>query len=106
TLPPPHWDKGFHWDRPTLPVRWRYPMDTLYKLLLDFLNWGEPRFGTKAETIVTAMTTEPMLTLVADPLPAAVPTRAAGQQALADYKAAAQLAEDGSKSAIADRKEK
>jgi len=39
-----------------------------------------------------------MLTLVADPLPAAVPTRAAGLQALADYKSAAVLAEDGSKS--------
>ena len=81
-------------------------MDTLFKLLLDFLNWGEPRFGTKAETIVTAMTTEPMLTLVADPLPAAVPTRVFGLAALADYKAAALLADGGDRAAIADRKEK
>jgi len=26
----------------------------LFKLLVDFLYWGEARFGTKAETIVTA----------------------------------------------------
>jgi len=81
-------------------------MDTLFKAALDFVYWGEPRFGTKAELIMTAMTTEPMLTLIPNPLPTWVATRIVGLQALADYKAAALVAEDGSKTAIADRKQK
>jgi len=81
-------------------------MDTVFKLVSNFLHWGEPRFRTKAETIVTAMTTEPMVTLLPDPLPTTVPTRAAGLLALADYKAAAQLANDGDRAAIAARNEK
>ena len=105
-LPMAFWDRGFGWDRPLFPISLRLIDMELFKVLLDFLYWNEPRFGMKAETIVTAVTTEPMLTLVPDPLPTAVPTRAAGLQALADYKAAAMLAEDGSKAAIADRKEK
>lgn len=101
-----HWDAGLHWDLPVPPIIRRYPMDTMYKLLLDFVNWGEPRFKDKAESIVTSLTTEPMLTLWPDPLPATVPTRVAGQQALANYKAAALLAEGGDRAAIADRIEK
>lgn len=101
------WDQGFRWDRPSLPVSPRRTgMDTLFKLSLDFVNWGEPRFGTKADVIVTSMTTEPMLTLVPDPLPAPLPARADVQTALDDYKAAAVLADDGSKTAIADRNQK
>lgn len=78
----------------------------LFKLMLDFVYWGEARFGTKADLIVNNMTTAPMTTLVPDPLPASVPTRAAATTALTEYKAAAQLAADGSKSAIADRNQK
>jgi hypothetical protein len=81
-------------------------MDALFKLLLDFVSWGEPRFKDKAETIVTSMTTEPMLTLVPDPLPAVVPTRVAAQAALTDYETAVVTASGGDKAAIADRKEK
>jgi len=80
-------------------------MDILYKLLLNFLRWGEAQFRTKAETIVTAMTTEPMLTLVPDPLPTTVMTRVAMQTALTNYKDAAQLAEGGDRAAIIARNE-
>ena len=60
------------WDRPTFPVSpGRTGMNTLFKLMLTFLYWGEARFGQKAEFIVTSVTTEPMLTLVPDPFPAA-----------------------------------
>src|SRR5512135_31410 len=99
------WDTGLRWDQPLFPIRWRNRMN-IFKLLVDFLYWGEPRFALKAETIVTSMTTAPMTTLVPDPLPAAVPTRAAAQTALTDYKAAAVVAEDRSKVAIADRNQK
>lgn len=107
TGPTVRWDMipAIRWDQPLFPIRWRNHMN-IYKLLVDFLYWGEPRFGTKANTIVTSMTTEPMTTLVPDPLPAAVPTRVAAQAALADYQTAAVTAEDGSKAAIADRNEK
>lgn len=81
-------------------------MDALFKLLLDFVGWGEPRFALKAETIVTSMTTAPMTTLVPDPLPAALPTRVAAQAAHADYQTAAVLASGGDKAAIADRNQK
>src|SRR5580765_7052839 len=101
------WDTGVRWDQPAFPISPRRTgMDILFKLKLDFVGWGESRFSTKAEFIVTSMTTEPMLTRVPDPFPAAVPARAAGTTALSDYKAAALLADDGSKAAIADRNQK
>ncbi len=103
---PALWDKGIHWDRPTLPVSLKEINMQLFKLLLNLLRWGEPRFGTKAELIVTSMTTEPMLTLVPDPLPATVATRVFALAALADYKTAAQAADDGGASAIKDRDQK
>jgi len=81
-------------------------MDILFKLKLDFVNRSEAVFGTKAEFIVTSMTTEPMLTLVPNPLPAAVSTRVEAIAALADYKAAALVAADGSRTAIKDRDQK
>src|ERR1051326_4776864 len=107
--PTVRWDMipALHWDRPMPPISPKgIDMNTLFKLVLNFLRWGEARFGTKAELIVASMTTEPMLTLVPDPLPASVATRAEGTAALADYTGAAQLASDGSKSAILDRDEK
>jgi hypothetical protein len=101
------WDQQDHWDRPTLPNNLKeLAMNAVYKLVLNFLRWGEARFGTKAEQIITAMTTEPMLTLVPNPLPATVSTRAAALTALANYKASALVAADGSKTAIKDRDQK
>lgn len=99
-----HWDSGTHWDHLTLPIAMRRTSMNLFKLLLDFLYWGEARFKDKAEAIVDKMTTEPMLTLVPDAsFPAAVPTRAAATTALDNYKASEVAAKDGSKSAIQAR---
>ncbi len=81
-------------------------MYAVFKLLLSFLYWGEVRFKDKAKHIVTSMTTEPMLTLVPNPFPADVPTRASALTAMSEYEAAAQLAKDGSKSAINARNDK
>src|ERR1051326_8042575 len=107
TGPTVRWDSipAIRWDQPLFPIRWRNSMN-IFKLLVDFLYWGEPRFGTKANTIVTSMTTAPMTTLVPDPLPAPVPTRVAAQTALTDYTAAVVTASSGDKAAIADRKVK
>src|SRR5476649_2865013 len=105
TGPTVRWDQvpPIYWDQSGPPLTRRYPMDILYKLLLDFLRWGEARFRTKCEMIVTAMTTEPMLTLVPEPLPPNLMSRVAMQTTLTNYKDAAQLAEGGDRAAIVDR---
>jgi len=77
----------------------------LYKLLLTFVHFPEAPFGAKAELIVTALTTEPMLTLVPEPIPLIYPQRPALVASLATYKASVVAAADGSKSALTQRRE-
>ena len=104
-VPNKHWADGYHWDQ-TSSISLEdihMSISMWFKLLLNFIYWGEARFSVKAEQIITAMTTAPMLTLVPDPLPATVAPRADAVQALADYKTAAKAAADGSKAAIKDR---
>jgi hypothetical protein len=68
--------------------------------MLNFFRYGEPRFTAKVDYIVESLTTEPMLTLVPDPWPAAIPTRMQIQTAATEYKAAKLKAENGLKADI------
>jgi len=76
-----------------------------FKVIIYFDKWGEPRFREKAKFIVTALITEPLRTLMPDPLPRGCPTRAAMVTALSIYEAAADAAQD-LHSAIKDRIQK
>ena len=80
-------------------------MNTLFKLLLDFARLSEAQFGEKARVIVTALTTEPMLTLVPNPIPATFPSRTVLTDKLTSYEDAVQAAMDGSKTAIKARQD-
>lgn len=97
------WDAGIRWDQPTLLINRKDPMKDPFKVRTDFSRYGETAFGAKAVAIVTAITTEPLLTLMPNPLPPLCPTRAALTAGLTAYQTAASVAADGSKAAILRR---
>jgi hypothetical protein len=104
------WD-SFQWDSPS--AKWDQPFSPIgnrkgkmiQRLVIVFEKLNLPSFLAKTQTIETALTTEPALTLFADPWPATFPSRTQLTTAFTEFETAFD-AENGDKHAIAVRDEK
>src|SRR5437016_3388542 len=77
-----------------------------FKLLIAFERMSFPDLLHKADVINGALNSEPALTKLPDPWPGSYPSRAEIMQACTEFKTAHQAADDGGKSARADRDQK
>src|SRR5919198_5239364 len=88
------WDSGIHWDQPSVPIQ-KGVRRMLFKLLIGFDRLSGPDFLAVSQGIKTALTSEPALTLLPDPWPAAFATRVQLTDRFTDFEEAFDAAVNG-----------